>query len=411
MQTANTNSWLNHKNKAIYHSSLPSIDATKLCLVCGDHFSKAALPSHYKACVRKYVGKPARLQPLSLDSLTSKENISSNNTYAVNPKRSDSKHDINTHHDNDHRIRAPKTRIASNRSVESEVEVKQAAKKKTVQKDNSSSEDEPIIYKQKRNQKPDQSYESDLEESTPSSSKKSLPPMNFDLDVSQPKFSAQKSIFDDDEPPAKRAPPPPKSKPPARRRVPTNASVEPKQAQVKVVPIVSQSSATFDENDEEYKPPTTLYPCHICKRSFAQTDRLEKHIIACEKSVNKPRKVFDASKARVKGTELEKYHAPGAKKDAAVESVKKKSAVRVPLKKDGGGSNPTIPQIANPDYVLCVHCDRRFNELAAERHIPICKESKLKTELRTGKKSGGVSEERQKRMSYDPRRKSQSPRK
>jgi hypothetical protein len=73
--------------------------------------------------------------------------------------------------------------------------------------------------------------------------------------------------------------------------------------------------------------------------------------------------------------------------------------------------------IPNPDYVMCEHCDRRFNELAAERHIPICKESKRKAEMRGGSvKSGGKAgsgggAERKKRMNYDPRKASMSPKK
>lgn len=65
----------------------------------------------------------------------------------------------------------------------------------------------------------------------------------------------------------------------------------------------------------------------------------------------------------------------------------------------GGGAT------ANPDYVLCEYCDRRFNEIAAERHIPICRESKRRAELRVGAtKNGAASEERKKRMAYDPRK-------
>ncbi|KAJ3058623.1 Zinc finger C2HC domain-containing protein 1C, partial [Podochytrium sp. JEL0797] len=44
--------------------------------------------------------------------------------------------------------------------------------------------------------------------------------------------------------------------------------------------------------------------CHNCNRKFAQ-DRLERHVNACSKM--KQRKVFDTTKARVKGTELEQY--------------------------------------------------------------------------------------------------------
>ena len=37
---------------------------------------------------------------------------------------------------------------------------------------------------------------------------------------------------------------------------------------------------------------------------------------------------------------------------------------------------PPPPAAVNPDYVQCPHCSRRFNEHAAERHIPFCKEQK-----------------------------------
>jgi len=33
---------------------------------------------------------------------------------------------------------------------------------------------------------------------------------------------------------------------------------------------------------------------------------------------------------------------------------------------------PPAPS-ANPDYIQCPYCLRRFNETAAERHIPFCK--------------------------------------
>ena len=33
---------------------------------------------------------------------------------------------------------------------------------------------------------------------------------------------------------------------------------------------------------------------------------------------------------------------------------------------------PPPPPAENPDYVTCPHCNRRFNEAAAEKHIPRC---------------------------------------
>ena len=37
---------------------------------------------------------------------------------------------------------------------------------------------------------------------------------------------------------------------------------------------------------------------------------------------------------------------------------------------------PRPPPSKNPDYVQCPHCERRFNQGAADRHIPRCKEIK-----------------------------------
>lgn len=33
---------------------------------------------------------------------------------------------------------------------------------------------------------------------------------------------------------------------------------------------------------------------------------------------------------------------------------------------------PPPPPSENPDYIQCPHCSRRFNQGAAERHIPKC---------------------------------------
>lgn len=33
---------------------------------------------------------------------------------------------------------------------------------------------------------------------------------------------------------------------------------------------------------------------------------------------------------------------------------------------------PPPPPSENPDYIQCPHCNRRFNQAAAERHIPKC---------------------------------------
>ena len=40
----------------------------------------------------------------------------------------------------------------------------------------------------------------------------------------------------------------------------------------------------------------------------------------------------------------------------------------------GGPLPEYTPSAPNPDYIQCPHCERRFQQETAERHIPFCKE-------------------------------------
>lgn len=62
-------------------------------------------------------------------------------------------------------------------------------------------------------------------------------------------------------------------------------------------------SATVNDN---------LVGCKFCQRRFA-TDRLEKHEEICGRTLKKKRKVYDAVKHRVQGTEAECYTKKGTK--------------------------------------------------------------------------------------------------
>ena len=48
---------------------------------------------------------------------------------------------------------------------------------------------------------------------------------------------------------------------------------------------------------------------------------------------------------------------------------------------------PPRPSEPNPDYVQCPHCERRFEEYAAERHIPFCKEKHARIERKAQDKA------------------------
>lgn len=169
----------------------------------------------------------------------------------------------------------------------------------------------------------------------------------------------------------------------------------------------SVASAASHRSFQDEPVPDGLTRCTICGRNFAE-DRIEKHREICQKTKNKKRKVYDTTKHRVLGTDAEKYvlqkkkvGAAASKKSISGPSVtaaaakagadsKRKSdwrrkheefiqAIRAAkemqahLAKGGKLSDlPPPPPSENPDYVQCPHCSRRFNQTAAERHIPKC---------------------------------------
>ncbi|XP_049285806.1 zinc finger C2HC domain-containing protein 1C isoform X1 [Anopheles funestus] len=156
--------------------------------------------------------------------------------------------------------------------------------------------------------------------------------------------------------------------------------------------------------------PDGLTRCDICSRNFA-TDRIDKHRQICQKTKTKKRKVFDITKHRVQGTDAESFVLRGKKSTstgAATVHRKQSSQLSMGSSSVGGGAGgkpsnwrkkheefiatiraakemkahlarggklsdlPPPPPSENPDYVQCPHCKRRFNQTAAERHIPKC---------------------------------------
>ncbi|KAG7203241.1 hypothetical protein KM043_010341 [Ampulex compressa] len=135
-----------------------------------------------------------------------------------------------------------------------------------------------------------------------------------------------------------------------------------------------------------------LVGCKICGRRFAH-DRVGLHEQICAKTVQKKRKQFDAMMYRVKGTELEPFVKKGMTKKQAESKSKKpevksnwrrkhedfinaiRSAKQVQAHLAAGGKLsdlPPPPASDTSDYVQCPHCGRKFNQAAAERHIPKC---------------------------------------
>ncbi|EDV91584.1 GH13179 [Drosophila grimshawi] len=150
------------------------------------------------------------------------------------------------------------------------------------------------------------------------------------------------------------------------------------------------------------QPPEGMQTCRFCGRHF-NTDRLTKHEEVCQRTMNTKRRIFDASKQRVKGTDAEKItkqQKPGVsrtqstyssaaqqqglrtsvkksnwrkKHEEFIEAIRAAKKVQAHLARGGKLSDlPPPPPSENPDYIQCPHCGRRFNQQAAERHIPRC---------------------------------------
>ncbi|XP_058789818.1 uncharacterized protein LOC131663432 isoform X2 [Phymastichus coffea] len=139
----------------------------------------------------------------------------------------------------------------------------------------------------------------------------------------------------------------------------------------------------------------SLITCKICARRF-QPERVAKHEQICAKTAQKKRKQFDAVGHRVKGTELESFVQKPNKKQGkvAVAVVSKaepqksnwrrkhedfinaiRSAKQMQAHVAAGGKLsdlPPPPPSDTSDYVQCPHCSRKFNQGAAERHVPKC---------------------------------------
>uniref|UniRef100_W8BE77 Zinc finger C2HC domain-containing protein 1C n=3 Tax=Ceratitis capitata TaxID=7213 RepID=W8BE77_CERCA len=141
--------------------------------------------------------------------------------------------------------------------------------------------------------------------------------------------------------------------------------------------------------------------CRYCNRHF-NAERLAKHEKICEKMAHTKRKIFDAARHRLRGTDAEKYvkkaqtrssgksgyssaaaasgMSAGLKKnnwrkkhEEFIQAIRAAKQVQAHLARGGKLSDlPPPPPSENPDYIQCPHCSRRFNESAAERHIPRC---------------------------------------
>lgn len=149
---------------------------------------------------------------------------------------------------------------------------------------------------------------------------------------------------------------------------------------------------------DRLRPRLELRPCRNCQRTFA-SDRLNVHETICKKLSSK-RPVFDSAKKRIAGTMLESFLQSSGRSqlqwrrggreyvkqkhstvknnwrqthNELIETFRNAREVARILKSGGKISElPVTPPSSNPDYIQCPHCLRRFNEVAGNRHIPLC---------------------------------------
>ncbi|XP_005343423.1 zinc finger C2HC domain-containing protein 1C [Microtus ochrogaster] len=154
-------------------------------------------------------------------------------------------------------------------------------------------------------------------------------------------------------------------------------------------PSASPSSLGSGSSTEEPE----LSKCSHCGRSFLSL-RLQRHSTVCGRMQGSKRKVFDSSRARAKGTELEQYlnwKGPATaaetepprkstwrqKHESFIRTLRHARQVQQVIARGGNPSDlPPILPAENPDYVQCPHCSRHFAPKVAERHIPKCKTNK-----------------------------------
>ncbi|KAL5015316.1 hypothetical protein ScPMuIL_009586 [Solemya velum] len=131
-----------------------------------------------------------------------------------------------------------------------------------------------------------------------------------------------------------------------------------------------------------------LSPCKVCGRKFV-AESLAKHEPACIKNSKKSRKVFDSTKQRVQGTDLNLRQVKQAQKkdipppksnwrvkhEQFIDNIRNAKGVSKAIEQ-GKPLPPPPPPTIDPDYIQCPYCERRFNQKAAERHISFCKEQK-----------------------------------
>uniref|UniRef100_A0A1I7ZUK6 Zinc finger C2HC domain-containing protein 1A n=1 Tax=Steinernema glaseri TaxID=37863 RepID=A0A1I7ZUK6_9BILA len=157
----------------------------------------------------------------------------------------------------------------------------------------------------------------------------------------------------------------------------------------------------FGKEDYDQYATEETFPCSMCGRSFIKSS-LEKHEPACRKITNLNRKKFDSGKQRADGSDVTLQGVRKAQKEREkmggsfprpktswrekhttfITAVASSKQVEYALK--SGAPLPPPPKTSVPsDYVQCEYCGRNFNQNAAERHIPFCREQQMRNRRST----------------------------
>lgn len=184
--------------------------------------------------------------------------------------------------------------------------------------------------------------------------------------------------------------------------------------------ITNNAEYPSDNDDDGNDESNELNECPDCGRKFNDI-AFPKHTRVCKKVFGEKRKAFDVRKQRLEGEALQllkKKEKEEKKKGKGGTAAK--SAEETPLGGGGGAAPkwknqsealreamkavretqkaidkglpppPVKASALDPGMIQCDNCGRRFNERAAERHIPLCKDIKAKpTALRKGAGNAG----------------------
>eukprot|EP00002_Diphylleia_rotans_P025611 TRINITY_DN5069_c0_g1_i5.p1 TRINITY_DN5069_c0_g1~~TRINITY_DN5069_c0_g1_i5.p1 ORF type:complete len:755 (+),score=162.78 TRINITY_DN5069_c0_g1_i5:141-2405(+) len=150
-----------------------------------------------------------------------------------------------------------------------------------------------------------------------------------------------------------------------------------------------------EEEDEEGGDDGEKVECSQCGRRF-NADRIAVHERVCAKVSKKQRKAFDPTKQRLepdaiklfKEAQKREKSKPQKNDDQPQKLPKWKkdrmafiNAIRAAKGGDSGTAEPLYQGAIDEDdgKKACPHCGRKFNENAADRHIPICAKIQSKT--------------------------------